>query len=145
MQAARDLSDALKAMTRQLAEVKATVRRSRRVIIAIAVSLVLDVGLTVGVTIAAVQAGDASGKASATIRQLHASQVSACRGANVNRGQDIAIWNQFLADLAPPAARTPKVRAELAGINRLIRVKDTPRNCVAIYRLNPGAAAQAGQ
>ena len=144
LQTARDLSDALNAMTRQLGEVKATVRRSRRFIIALAVSLVLDVALTIGVSVAAIQANDASGKASATITQLHASNLAACRQANVTRRQDIAIWNQFLADLAPPAARTPKVAAELAGINKLIRVKDTPRNCATAYKLTAGAAAGTG-
>lgn len=141
---ARALTAALQDMTKQLAGVKATVRRGKRVIAALVISLVLDVALTVGVSIAAVQASDASGKASATITQLHASNVSACRKANVNRAEDVAIWNQFLADLAPPAARTAKVRAELAGINRLIRIKDTLRNCAAAYKLGTAAAAQYG-
>jgi hypothetical protein len=133
LQTARDLADSLRGMTRQLTAVKATVRRSKRVIIGLAVSLVLDIALTVTVTITAVQSGDASSQASDSVTQLHASNVSACQQANVNRAQDIAIWDTFLAELAPPSARTPAVTAKLAVINAAIRVKDTPRNCAALY------------
>lgn len=133
VQTARDLQAALEGMTGQLAAVKATVRRSRRVIIALAVSLLLDVCLTVGVTVAAVQSGDASGRAGDAVAQLHASNLSACRQANVNRAQDIAIWDTFLSELAPPAARTAAVKAKLAVINTAIRVKDTPRDCARLY------------
>jgi hypothetical protein len=132
-QTARDLQAALEGMTRQLAAVRKTVRGNRRVIIALAVSLFLDVCLTVEVTVAAVQSGDASSRAAGTVTQLHASQVSACQLANVNRAQDIAIWDTFLAELAPPAARTPAVKAKLAVINAAIRVKDTPRDCTRLY------------
>lgn len=131
--AARDLQRALEGMTVQLGAVKADVRRGKRLIVGLAVSLVLDVALTIGVTVAAVQSGDASRRAAATVTQLHASELSACRQANVNRVQDIAIWNQLLADLAPPPARTVKVRAELAVLSRLIAVKDTPRDCTSLY------------
>jgi hypothetical protein len=141
---ARDLQRALEGMTEQLGQVKASLRRGKRVVAALVVSLILDVALTIGVSVAAIQANDASGKASATITQLHASNLSACRQGNVNRRQDIAIWNKLLGDLAPPAVRTPKVAAELAGINKLIQVKDTPHDCSLIYRLHPGAAAQYG-
>lgn len=141
---AQALQQALEGMTKQLGQVKTTLRRSKRVIIAVTAGLVLDVALTLVVTHAAIQANDASSKASATITQLHASNVSACRQGNVTRRQDIAIWNKFLGDLAPPAARTGKVSAELAGINKLIRVKDTPHNCAAIYKLAASAAAEEG-
>jgi hypothetical protein len=141
---ARDLQRALEGMTEQLGQVKASLRRGKRVVAALVVSLILDVALTIGVSVAAFQANDASGKASATITQLHASNLAACRQANVIRVEDVAIWNKFLADLAPPAARTPKVAAELAGINKLIQVKDTPHDCSAVYKLTSGAAAQYG-
>lgn len=139
---ARDLQGALEGMTEQLAQVKVTIRRSKRVIAALVVSLILDVALTIGVSGDAVKANDASSKASATIAQLHASNVSACRQGNVTRRQDVAIWHKLLGDLAPAAVRTRKVRAELAGINKLIRKKDTPHNCAAIYRLRATANAQ---
>jgi hypothetical protein len=133
LRTARELQGALEGMTGQLAAVRKTVRLGKRVIIALAISLFLDVCLTVGVTIAAIQSGDASARASSTVTQLHASQVSACQQANVNRAQDIAIWNTFLDQLSPPAARTPAVTAKLAVINAAIRVKDTPRDCTKLY------------
>jgi hypothetical protein len=114
--------------------------RRNRVIIALIVSFCLDVALTIGVTVATVRAGDASNRAAvassltaATVAQLHASNISACKQANVNRAQDIAIWDTFLGELAPPSARTPAVAAKLAVINAKIRVKDAPRNCAALY------------
>lgn len=41
-----------------------------------------------------------------------------------------------VSDIAPPAARTPKVRALLAGIDKRIAIKDTPKNCVKAYGAN---------
>jgi hypothetical protein len=65
---------------------------------------------------------------------LHNSSVSQCQANNTNRREDIAIWNQFLGDLAPPGApQSAKVKAELTRIYGLIRTKDTPRNCVKVY------------
>ena len=149
IQTAKDLQHALEGMTKQLTAVRATVRRGKRMIIALAVSLALDVALTAGVTVAAVQSGDASSRAAdasahaaAAVTQLraiqaasHANQLAACQQANVNRTQDAAVLNQLLADLAPPAVRTPEVEAELAVLNRLIKAKDTPHDCAAVYRL----------
>lgn len=66
---------------------------------------------------------------------LHNSSVSQCQANNTNRKEDVAIWNQFLGDLAPPGSpQTAKVHAELTQIYALIRVKDTPRNCVKAYQ-----------
>lgn len=106
-------------------------KRSRRIITALAVSFCLDLLITAGFGYNTVRVNE-------TQNASHANQVAACRQANVNRAEDVAIWNQFLTDLAPPAARTAKVRAELAGIYRLIRIKDKPRNCTAVYRLSSG-------
>jgi hypothetical protein len=66
---------------------------------------------------------------------LHNSSVSQCQQNNTNRREDIAIWNQFLGDIAPPSVqKTPKIKMELDQINALIKIKDTPRDCVQIYR-----------
>jgi hypothetical protein len=63
----------------------------------------------------------------------HTSNIQQCQLANTTRLQDIAIWNQFLDDIAPPAKQTAAVKTELAKINHLIAVKDTPRDCAAAY------------
>lgn len=65
---------------------------------------------------------------------LHNANVSQCEQNNVGRQQDIAIWNQFLGDIVPPSAKlSAKQQQELDQINALIKIKDTPRNCVAVY------------
>lgn len=101
-------------------------RRRGRIITALAVSFCLDLLITAGFGWNTVRVNDA-------VSAQHASNVQQCQLANVTRGQDIAIWNLFLADLAPAAARTPKVTAELAKVNQLIKVKDTPRDCASAY------------
>lgn len=132
LRTARELQQALEGMTKQLAAVKATVRRSRRVIVALCVSLALDVCLTIGVAVATIQSSDASSRASSTVTQLHSSNISACRQANVSRGEDIAIWDRLLK---VPAGVPAAARAEVADLERLVGVKDKPRDCNALYRI----------
>jgi hypothetical protein len=64
----------------------------------------------------------------------HASDITQCQIANNTRQQDIAIWNRLLnVSPAPPSAAA---RAEIAELQRLVAVKDTPRNCAAAYNTN---------
>ena len=125
-----ELETARRASEKRDAQLARDARRARRIIVGLVVSFCLDLAVTGGLAYNTVRVND-------TQDASHASEISACRQANVNRGQDIAIWNKFLGDLAPPSARTGKVAAELAGINHLIRIKDTPRNCVALYSNRP--------
>lgn len=132
---ARALQRALEGMTAQLAEVKASVRRGKRVIAALVVSLILDVGLTVGVSIAAVQANNASAKANTTVTQLHSTQVSACRAGNQTRAEEVALW-VHLESLTVTSRTPPKVRKADEQLLAYIRHTFRPRNCVAIYKLH---------
>lgn len=132
IQTARDLQHALEGMTTQLAAVKATVRRGKRIIIGLIVSLVLDVALTVGVTITAAQAHEASARANATVGQLHATNVSACDAGNQTRESEVALWDHIFS-LTSTSRMTP---AQLATDERLllfIRQTFAPRNCVQLY------------
>jgi hypothetical protein len=131
--AAQGLTEALDAVSGQLKAVRDRLtvtekdaRRNRHIIIGLVVSFCLDLLVTAGFGWNTVQVNGAQNAS-------HDSQISACRQANTNRAEDIAIWNQFLGDIAPAAAQTPKVKTELAEINKLIAVKDTPRNCTALY------------
>lgn len=135
VQTARDLQAALEGMTAQLAAVKATVRRGKRVIITLVVSLLLDLAITVGLGWNTIRVNSAQDATRAIQVATHASQISACEAANVNRAQDAAVLDRLLADLAPPPVRTPPVQAKLAVLNRLIRAKDMPHDCAAVYRL----------
>jgi hypothetical protein len=93
--------------------------------------------ITALIIIVSILAGRTSSVSASNTRLIagqQASNIAQCRQGNVVRQQDIAIWNQFLADLAPPGVPLPpKERAELVQINRLIRIKDTPRNCSAAF------------
>jgi hypothetical protein len=125
--------DDLKSLRRELETARKDVRRSQNIITGLVISFCLDLAVTGLVGWNTIRVND-------TQDASRASAISACRQANVNRRQDIAIWDRFLDDIAPPAARaktTPKVRAELTEINRLIRVKDAPRNCVVLYSNSP--------
>ena len=62
--------------------------------------------------------------------QNHANQIAACQQANQNRKEDIAIYNRFLR--LPPHA-TAAQKKEVADLKRLVRIKDTPRNCGQLY------------
>lgn len=100
-------------------------RRRGRVIAGLVISFCLDLLITAGFGWNTVRVND-------TQNAARAIDVRQCQLANVARAQDIAIWNRVLADRAP-AARTPKAAAELARVNHLIKVKDTPRDCAAAY------------
>lgn len=120
------IRDDLGALRLELEAARKDVRRSKRIIAGLVISFCVDLVVTAGFGYNTVRVNDTQDASRANL-------ISACRQANVNRGQDIAIWNKFLGDLVPAPARTGKVQAELAGINQLIRIKDTPRNCVTLY------------
>jgi hypothetical protein len=132
--AAQGLTEALDAVSGQLKAVRARLtvtekdaRRNRHIIIGLVVSFCLDLLVTAGFGWNTVQVNGAQNAS-------HDSQISACRQANTNRAEDIAIWNQFLTDIAPPGTpETAKVKAELAGLNRLVKIKDEPRDCQSLY------------
>ena len=63
--------------------------------------------------------------------RIHDSQIQACEQSNSARRQDIAIWNRLL-DVPGPKPRS--ARREIADLTRLVKAKDTPVNCAALYR-----------
>ena len=64
---------------------------------------------------------------------IHANQVAACAKANADRKRDAAVWHVILK--APPHA-SAAVRAELVILAGLVRRKDAPRDCAALYATN---------
>jgi len=52
--------------------------------------------------------------------------VSSCQQSNQSRVEDIAIWNRLLK--LPPGA-TAAQKAEVAEVEHLVKVKDTPHVC----------------
>ena len=125
--AATELTDSFRAMTAQMKRLTRTGKLNRRLITGLVISFAVDLAVT-------------GGLAYTTVRQnsvqdgIRASDITQCRLANVSRQQDIAIWNRLLA--IPPAAakaETAAQRAEVADLERLVRVKDAPRDCNAAF------------
>ena len=106
----------------------------RTITILVTVSVVVNVILAiafVGIALYGVHLGDVNAKLG---RQIHDSQVVSCRYSNTTRVQDIAIWNRLLTlTPAQKASETAAAKAEVADLERLVRAKDTPVNCTALY------------
>lgn len=70
----------------------------------------------------------------ANSNSIRANEIRQCQLANVTRQQDIAIWNRLL-NVSPAArkAETPAQRAEVKDLERLVAVKDSPRDCNAAF------------
>lgn len=64
--------------------------------------------------------------------RIHASQIQSCEAGNANRLKDIAVWNRLLN--VNRRALSPSQRAEVDQLTALVRAKDTPVNCPALYR-----------
>jgi len=124
LETAERLTTALNIMSKRLDSVRTYGRRSRILIFVTIVSLVLDVALTGIVTVLAYRSTNLAD----SIR--HAS-ISQCDANNAARLQDIAIWNRLLR--VSPEGATAAQRQEVAELERLVAVKDTPRDCTTAY------------
>jgi hypothetical protein len=124
--AAAALTEQFAEMSRHLARLQRSRSRDRRIVRTLAISLAADVLITAGL-------GYDTARVNSTQHQSRASLVSACRLANINRAEDIAVWNTFFTLAAPPATRTAKTRKLIAAIDVKVRVKDSPRDCVKLY------------
>jgi acetate kinase len=118
----RSLRDELetdrKASEARDAALASSARRRGRIIAALAVSFCLDLLITAGFGWNTVRVNDA-----VTAGQQNA--VSSCQQSNVNRVEDIAIWNRILGAQTTSAA----AKAEIADVKRLVKIKDTPHVC----------------
>ena len=126
MAAAADLTESFQAMTAQMKRLTRSESRNRRIITGLAVSICLDVAITIGLTAVTIRQDDVQ-------NALRASDIRQCQLANDARDQDVAIWNRLL--VFPPGSHpTAGQRAEVADLERLVRVKDTPRDCEKAFR-----------
>jgi len=67
------------------------------------------------------------------ISAQHENNIRQCQLANITRGQDIAIWNRLLQ--VPPGTKvTAEQKAEIKELEKLVKVKDTPRDCAAAFQ-----------
>jgi hypothetical protein len=107
--AAAALTEQFRETNRQLARLQRSGKRDRRIVRLLAISLALDVLITAG---------------------LWNIQYQSCNGSNAARHQDIAIWDRLLR--VPPSA-TAAQKAEVRDLEKLVKIKDTPRDCVKLY------------
>ena len=126
MAAAADLTDAFQAMTAQMKRLTRSESRNRRIITGLIVSLCLDLAITIGLAWTTIRQNDVQAA-------LRGSDITQCQLANVARGQDVAIWNRLL--VFPPGVHPTAYQVrEVADLERLVRIKDTPRDCNAAFR-----------
>ncbi len=128
--AAAGLAASLSAMTAQMGRLTRSQKWYRRIAVILAVSFCADLAITGGLAYNTIRQNSIQHSISATQDALRASDVRQCQLANVTRQQDIAIWNALLR---VPASATAAQKAEVADLERLVRVKDAPRDCNAAY------------
>jgi NAD-dependent oxidoreductase involved in siderophore biosynthesis len=119
------LGGTLDAVTKRLAQVAESSRRTRHLAIGLTISIVLDVILTVVVTLLTVSALDQG-------TTLHASQLSSCAISNQTRVEQAQLW-QYLFDLSGP----PKTAQAKAAEQKLLTYVDktfAPVNCAQVYK-----------
>lgn len=139
------LGETLGEIARRLDQYSAFGRRSRKIIIALAVSFTLDVILTVVLGLTAFSAHDTAAANSQLVRDVHAAQValhssqlSACANGNVFRKDQNVIWRDFIGLITKPspaetAAQIAKT-SQLAGqfLGYVVKVNHQV-NCTALY------------
>jgi len=67
------------------------------------------------------------------ISAQHENNIRQCQLANNTRQQDIAIWNRLL-QLPPGVKATAEQKAEIKELEKLVTIKDTPRDCAAAFQ-----------
>lgn len=132
---ARDLTRALAGVREELQRLNDRVRRSRHIIIALAISLCVDVALTVILGLVAVQAHDASNsatRATSTAQHAYASNKALCLDTNVSRHQTILVWEHLLMSAGPP--KTAAGRTFESSFITYLQRTYAPRDCAALGR-----------
>lgn len=142
---ASDLSDALAAIAGRLERYSAFGKRSRRIIIALAVSFTVDIVLTVVLGFTALSAHDTANANSLLVREvnaaqvaLHAAQLTVCGNGNAFRADQNVIWHRFVGILTTPTATSTKAQAAeadklAAQFLGYVGAVNHPVNCARLY------------
>jgi hypothetical protein len=135
---AATLSATLGEIGRRLDAYSAFGRRSRRIIIALAVSFALDIILTVVLGIVAFQTHGAAAVNTEQGRELHAAQLMACANGNVFRDNQTTIWRDFIVIIT--RAETGQTPAQVAKSEKLasqflayVATVNHPVDCTVLY------------
>ncbi len=137
LEAAKGLKGALEDIGTKIDGLSGAVRRSKHMIVALAVSLCIDVALTVVVAVFAVQAHDANASA---IAARDAAAVAAkdnqalCLSGNVARAEQVKPWEILIGLSKAPrtAAQKREVNVFIADLHKIYE----PRDC---SHISPGA------
>jgi len=121
-------------------------RRSRKIIIGLAVSFALDVIITIVLGFTAFSAHNTASANAGLVRglhnaqvQLHAAQLEACSAGNVFRADQDTIWQGFIHIItAKPAPGTPESQVKAADklaaqFLAYVAKVNHPVNCEALY------------
>jgi hypothetical protein len=142
---ADSLTAALGAVSARLGEQDAALekqsvygRRSRKIMIALAISFALDIILTIVIGITVIHSQDTASAASATASQLHASNLTACASGNTFRADQDKIWAGFIGLITMPspgesAARKAEVKTYASNFLTFVRTVNRLNNCTVIY------------
>jgi hypothetical protein len=143
---AASLDQTLVKIAERLDRYSAFGRRSRQIIIALAVSFALDITLTVVLSIVAIQAAGTAITSAQLVQELHvqqtalhAAQLTVCANGNRFRADQNVIWRRFIAILTTPTATSTK--AQVAKADKLaaqflayVGTVNHPVDCAALYR-----------
>ena len=132
------LSDTLAEIGRRLDQYSAFGRRSRRIIIALAVSFALDITLTIVLGFTAFSAHDTASANAQQGRELHAAQLMSCANGNVFRDNQTTIWRDFIviitkAETGQSPAQVAKSQKLAAEFLAYVATVNHPVNCTALY------------
>ncbi|HMG64283.1 MAG TPA: hypothetical protein VK599_15160 [Streptosporangiaceae bacterium] len=104
------LSETLGEIARRLDQYSAFGRRSRKIIVALAVSFALDIVLTVVLGLTAFSAHDTANANAQLVQEvhaaqlaLHAAQLTVCANGNTFRADQDVIWRDFIGLITKPA------------------------------------------
>jgi hypothetical protein len=132
------ISGRLEKITKRLGEVSGYGRRSRRIIVALAVSFSLDIVLTVVLAFTAFTAHSTAASNASLVSGLHTANVMSCHNGNSFRAAQTSIWQEFVGLLTKPApgesaaqiAATDKLAAGF--LKNVVKVNH-PIDCASLY------------
>lgn len=117
--AAETMTDAVKALTDEVARLRKSQRRSWKFIV-FDITLTLALALVGGISVHAAQ----------TAGQANSAQLALCQAGNVARAQQVELWDYVLSITGKPA--TPRQQKATEEFKHHLNVIFAPRNCEQI-------------
>lgn len=148
IQAARDMTAALRDVWTQLKTLNAYTHRTRHIVWAVIISLAFDFAITGWVYEVAHTAGQANARSAVTqayARGVHAAQITACQAGNARLAKQQTALDAILTLGSAPPHATIEQRREAAAFRRKAFAEVShgwaPRDCRHLYHLGPARPA----